>query len=626
MANHLASETSPYLRQHADNPVEWYPWGDQALERARREDRPILLSIGYAACHWCHVMAHESFEDPATAAVMNEHFVNIKVDREERPDLDSVYMQAVQAMTGHGGWPMTVFLTPKGEPFFGGTYFPPQDRQGMPSFTRVLHGVSEAYRERRESVEASVESLRRIYERIPTGAGVQGATALNEPALERAHRSIASQYDVRFGGFGGAPKFPPTMQLDFLLRHWARTGEPNALEMARETFLQMARGGIYDQIGGGFARYSVDERWLVPHFEKMLYDNALLIRFGAHLFEATKDSDVRRVVEETVEWIAREMTSVSGGFYSSLDADSEGEEGRFYLWTPDELDMLLGDDSRAVQAYWGVTASGNFEGRNILNVPAPPAALAARAGTTVDEMLDAVRRARPLLYAERAKRVWPGRDDKVLASWNAHALRGIVEASRALGRPDFAELAARNADFLACGMVRDDGRVMRTHKDGETRIPGFLEDQAAVALAMLALFEQSFEQRWLDLARRLATVMNAEFWDEASGTYYDTAASAERLVTRPHDPTDNAIPSGTSLAVELLLRLATYDGTDAYRERAERVMGSLAPLVERYPSAFGHLLGAAEYAVTFACHGDYCDMPSPRALDLARETARATVG
>jgi uncharacterized protein YyaL (SSP411 family) len=388
----------------------------------------------------------------------------------------------------------------------------------------------------------------------------------------------------------------------------------------------MARGGIYDHVGGGFARYSVDERWLVPHFEKMLYDNALLTRFGAHLFEATKDPDVRRVVEETVEWIAREMTSVSGGFYSSLDADSEGEEGKFYLWTLDDFDMVLGDDSRAAQAYWGVTASGNFEGRNILNVPAPPAALAARAGTTVDEMLDAARRARPVLYEARAKRVWPGRDDKVLASWNAHALRGILEAARALGRADFIELAARSADFLACEMIRDDGRVMRTHKDGETRIPGFLEDQAAVALAMLTMFEQSFDTRWIDLTRRLATVMNAEFWDETTQTYYDTAASAEQLVTRPHDPTDNAIPSGTSLAVELLLRLATYDGNDAYRERAERVMGSLAPLVERYPSAFGHLLGAAEYAVTFACHGDYCDMPSPRALDLAREMARASAG
>ncbi|MGI8546975.1 MAG: thioredoxin domain-containing protein [Gemmatimonadaceae bacterium] len=618
MPNHLAGETSPYLLQHANNPVDWYPWDSEALARAKSEGKPILLSIGYAACHWCHVMAHESVEDPTVAAVMNDNFVNIKVDREERPDLDSVYMRAVQAMTGHGGWPMTVFLTPAGEPFYGGTYFPPVDRQGMPSFTRVLQGVADAYQNRKESISSSVASVGRIYDAVrPEPAG---DAKLDERALESAYRGIARQYDALNGGLEGAPKFPPTMLLDFLLRHWARTGEQPALEMAHETFIKMARGGIYDQIGGGFARYSVDERWLVPHFEKMLYDNALLIRFGAHLFQATKDDEVRRVTEETIDWLAREMTSPEGGFYSSFDADSEGEEGKFYVWSAAELDSVLGDDSAAVKAYYGVTKGGNFDGHNILNVPADMGVAAARANTGTDTMREVIARARPALYAERAQRVWPGRDEKVLGSWNGLALRGVIEAARTFTRGDFAQLGARNADFLLTQMVRD-GRVMRTHKDGVTRIPGFLEDQAAVALGMLAMFEQSPEPRWIEAARDLARVMHDEFWNADLNAFFDTSRDAEQLVTRPRDVMDNAIPSGTSLAVELLLRLADYDGNDAYRERAWMVMNSLAEMASRYPSAFGHLLGDAEYAATFACHGDYCDMPSPRALDIARASA-----
>ncbi|MGI9091179.1 MAG: thioredoxin domain-containing protein [Gemmatimonadaceae bacterium] len=618
MPNHLAGETSPYLLQHAENPVNWYPWDSEALARAKSEDKPILLSIGYAACHWCHVMAHESFEDPAVAAVMNDNFVNIKVDREERPDLDSVYMRAVQAMTGHGGWPMTVFLTPEGEPFYGGTYFPPADRQGMPSFTRVLQAVADTYQNRRESVSSSAASVRRIYDAVRPEPSSEAK--LDERALDSAYRGVARQYDARNGGLEGAPKFPPTMVLDFLLRHWARTGEQPALEMAHDSFIKMARGGIYDQIGGGFARYSVDERWLVPHFEKMLYDNALLIRFGAHLFQATKDEEVRRVTEETIEWLAREMTSPEGGFFSSFDADSEGEEGKFYVWDAAELDSVLGSDSAAVKTYYGVTNSGNFEGRNILHVPAELGVAAARANMDPDTMVAAIGRAKHSLYAVRAQRVWPGRDEKILASWNGLALRGVVEAARTFSRDDFAQLGATNADFLLTAMVRD-GRVMRTHKDGVTRIPGFLEDQAAVALGMLAMFEQSPEPRWIDAARDLVRVMNDEFWDAERNAFFDTARGAEQLVTRPRDVMDNAIPSGTSLAVELLLRLADYDGNDAYRARAETVMKSLADMATRYPSAFGHLLGDAEYAATFACHGDYCDMPSPRALDIARASA-----
>ena len=618
MPNRLAGETSPYLLQHADNPVDWYPWGDDALDRARRLDRPILLSIGYAACHWCHVMAHESFEDPATAELMNDNFVCIKVDREERPDLDAIYMQAVQSMTGHGGWPMTVFLNPAGEPFYGGTYFPPTDRHGMPSFRRVLEAVAGTYRSHPDRVAASAESMRRIYEASAVSDGYAGR--IDSAFLEQAFQAIASGYDRRFGGFGGAPKFPPTMVLDFLLRHWARTGEDTALEMAAATFVKMARGGIYDQIGGGFARYSVDEQWLVPHFEKMLYDNALLLRLGAHLYEATKNDEIRAATEKAGDWLAREMTSPEGGFYSSLDADSEGEEGKFYVWSSGELDSLLGADAPLVKAYYGATAGGNFEGSNILNIPADPSEIAQRFHIDIATQSAAIARANQTLMQRRSQRVRPGCDDKILAAWNGLALRGIVEAARAFDRADFRDMGARNADFLLAHMVVD-GRVMRSYKDGTARIAGFLEDQAAVALGFLAMFEQSLDVKWLNASRQLARVMLDEFWDADAQAFYDTSNDAEKLVSRPHDPTDNATPSGTSLAVDVLLRLANYDDNQSYGARASQVMNSLAGLVTRYPSAFGHLLGDAEYAETFACHGEYCDMPSPGALDIARATA-----
>ncbi|HEY7898534.1 MAG TPA: thioredoxin domain-containing protein [Gemmatimonadaceae bacterium] len=615
MPNRLAGETSPYLLQHADNPVDWHPWGQEALALARTTSRPVLLSIGYAACHWCHVMAHESFEDPATAALMNEHFVCIKVDREERPDLDAVYMQAVQAMTGHGGWPMTVFLTPAGEPFYGGTYFPPADRHGMPSFTRVLKAVSDAYTQRQDSVAASAASMRQIYESSASNGGT--GAEINTEYLESAVRAVASNYDAQLGGFGGAPKFPPTMVLDFLLRHWARTGESSALDMARSTFVKMARGGIYDQIGGGFARYSVDAEWLVPHFEKMLYDNALLIRFGAHLFEATGDAEVRRVTDESVAWLAREMTSPDGGFYSSLDADSEGVEGKFYVWTAAELDSVLGGDAAIVKTFYAVTSAGNFEGYNILHVPADPADVARSANVDIATLLATIARAREKMMDRRSRRVHPTRDDKIIAAWNGLALRGVAEAARAFRRDDFQSLAMRNAEFLLQHMVVD-GRAMRTYKNGISRIPGFLEDQAAVALGFLAVFEQSLDVKWLDVAQQMARVMLDKFWDAGSETFFDTSHDAEQLVTRPRDPTDNATPSGTSLAIDLLLRLANYNGDERYRQQAEHVMTSLAGAIARYPSAFGHMLGNVEYAETFACHGEYCDMPSPRALEIAR--------
>ena len=616
MPNRLAGETSPYLLQHANNPVEWQPWDREALERARSTGRPILLSIGYAACHWCHVMAHESFEDPATAALMNRNFVCIKVDREERPDLDAIYMQAVQSMTGRGGWPMTVFLTPEGEPFFGGTYFPPDDRHGMPSFRRVLQAVADTYSNSPERVVATVASMRNIYQSA-AATPQSDSHGLPPSFLDDAFHAIAAGYDARFGGFGGAPKFPPTMVLDFMLRHWARTGDRSALEMARSTFLHMSRGGIYDQIGGGFARYSVDAQWLVPHFEKMLYDNALLIRLGAHLVQATGDAEIRRVTEESVRWLAREMTSPEGGFTSSLDADSDGEEGRFYVWTADEMNELLGADAPLVELYYGVTATGNFEGSNILHVPREPSDTARRAGVDAAALTHALTRANDLLRARRALRNRPARDDKVLAAWNGLALRGIVEAALALDNDEFRALAGRNARFLLDRMIVN-GRVLRSFKDGVARIPGFLEDQAAVALGLLAMFEQSLDVKWLDATRKLAHVMIAEFWDDDTQRFYDTSHSAEQLISRPRDPSDNATPSGTSLAVDLLLRLANYDGDEDSRDRAHAVLGSLTDVIARYPSAFGHMLGNAEYAETFACHGDYCDMPSPAALDIAR--------
>ena len=597
MTNRLANETSPYLQQHADNPVDWYPWGEEALEKAKREDKPILLSIGYAACHWCHVMAHESFEDEETARIMNENFVNIKVDREERPDLDGIYMTAAQAMTGHGGWPMTMFLLPDGSPFYGGTYFPPEDRHGLPSFKRVLESVKDAYEKRRSGVTDSAQQLKQIYEsnRVRSRSG----GPLGPRALDLAYRSLAKNYDARNGGFGGAPKFPATMTLDFLLRYSKRTGTGEALEMVANSFRRMARGGIYDQVGGGFARYAVDATWLVPHFEKMLYDNALLARLGAHLWQATKDPEVRRVTNETVEWVAHEMTSPEGGFYSSLDADSEGHEGKFYVWTEEEIDSLLGAHAALCKTYFGVTAGGNFEGKNILFVASDPRAAAKRADMKPAALEEIISHCKRILYDARAKRVRPGRDEKILASWNGLMLRGVATAARAFARDDFRSLAIRNAEFLAREMVRE-GRVMRSHKEGVTRISGFLEDHAAVALGFLAVYELTFDERWIVLARQIADSMIEWFWDDGIGAFFDTAKDAEELITRPRDVTDNATPSGTSLATELLLQLAELGQNTEYRRRAVFTMESLIEPLTKYPSAFGHLLGCVDMEVNGA--------------------------
>ena len=585
MSNHLGAESSPYLRQHADNPVEWYPWGPEALARAKAEDRPILLSIGYAACHWCHVMAHESFEDAATAADMNAQFVNIKVDREERPDLDSIYMQAVQAMTGQGGWPMTMFLTPDGVPFFGGTYFPPNDRHGLPSFRRVLGSVAEAWRTRRDEIAQTADSVRQMY-MAEMDAPVAGS-APDAGMLTDAYESIRRLREPRFEGFGSAPKFPQAMALDFCLRHWARSGDPGALELVHRTFLAMARGGIYDQIGGGFARYSTDIRWLVPHFEKMLYDNALLARLGAHLWQATGDAEVRRITEETLQWADREMAAPDGGWYSSLDADSEGEEGKFYVWSVAELRSLLGDDFEICARAWGVTEGGNFEGQSILfsNDPAFAAA-----------HVDLLERAKCLLYDVRAQRAWPGRDDKVIAGWNGLMLRAMAEAGRAFG--DGARIAAsvRSAEFLEHGLMKH-GRVMRSWMDGQSRIPGFLEDHASLSLGFIAVYQATGDRRWLNLARTLGAACVGWFWSEKDGAFFDTAHDHETLVTRPRDVTDNATPAGASLAAELLLHMVEYFGDAEAARISDLVFASTSGLMARMPVMMGHVLGAADLLV-----------------------------
>jgi uncharacterized protein YyaL (SSP411 family) len=609
MPNRLAQETSPYLLQHADNPVDWYPWGQEALDRARIEDKPILLSIGYAACHWCHVMAHESFEDPRVAQLMNEKFINIKVDREERPDIDAIYMQAVQALTGHGGWPMTMFLTPFGEPFYGGTYYPPEERQGMPSFTRILNAVSDAYANKPESVAHTSQKIREIYDVAKMQARSEGA--LTAHVLDIVYRGIAQKYDVRHGGFEGAPKFPATMVLDFLLRYWRRTGTEYALEMVSDTFRKMSHGGIYDQIGGGFHRYAVDAAWIVPHFEKMLYDNALLIRLGANLWQATHDDEFKRVTEETVRWVQREMTSPEGGFYSSLDADSEGEEGRFYVWTIPELESILGSDSRIVREYYGVTPGGNFEGRNILHVRIDPSLAAARSGIK-REMLDRViADAKTTLYSVRAKRVSPARDEKILASWNGLMLRAVAIAARILQRDDFARLAIHNGEFLYREMI-ENGRVARSHSRSGRRIKGYLEDYAAVALGFISLYELTFESKWVTRATELAHSMIEWFWDEQLGAFFDTPRDAEALITRPRDATDNAMPSGTSLAVDLLLSLSELSHNVDMSRRANFVLETLATPMIRYPSAFGHMLGAADMAINGAIEVAIAGVPAEK--------------
>nr|WSZ98093.1 thioredoxin domain-containing protein [Streptomyces sp. NBC_00857] len=589
MPNRLAHETSPYLLQHADNPVDWWPWSPEAFEEARERDVPVLLSVGYSSCHWCHVMAGESFEDATTAAYMNAHFVNIKVDREERPDVDAVYMEAVQAATGQGGWPMTVFLTADGEPFYFGTYFPPEPRHGMASFMQVLEGVDAAWSGRREEVAEVAGRIVRELAGRSLAHGGDGAPG--EEELAQALLGLTREYDAKWGGFGGAPKFPQSMVVEFLLRHHARTGAEGALQMAADTCEAMARGGIYDQLGGGFARYSVDREWVVPHFEKMLYDNALLCRVYAHLWRATGSDLARRVALETADFMVRELRTVEGGFASALDADSDDGsgkhvEGAFYVWTPDQLREVLGESDAAFAAqYFGVTDEGTFEeGASVLQLP--------QGGGVVDA--GRVASVRERLLAARDRRPRPGRDDKVVAAWNGLAIAALAETGAYFDRPDLVERATEAADLLVRLHLDDAARLARTSKDGRTGAnAGVLEDYGDVAEGFLALAAVTGEGAWLEFAGFLLDIVLDQFVGE-SGTLFDTAHDAEQLIRRPQDPTDNATPSGWTAAAGALLSYAAHTGSEAHRAAAEGALGVVKALGPRAPRFVGWGLAVAE--------------------------------
>jgi uncharacterized protein len=592
MPNRLANETSPYLLQHKDNPVNWYAWGDEAFAAAREMDKPILLSVGYSACHWCHVMAHESFEDKDIAAQMNRLFINIKVDREERPDVDNIYMQAVQSLTGRGGWPMTVFLTPDGLPFYGGTYFPPEDRQGMPGFPRLLGAVAEAYRTKREDVTNAGAQLLKA---IASPARLQpGDALLTSQLLDEAAEAMLSAHDPDFGGFGSAPKFPQAMSLDFLMRWYRRSKQPNALSAIGKTLHAMARGGIYDQVGGGFHRYSTDAVWLVPHFEKMLYDNALLARLYLDAWKLTGAPFYRRITEETLDYVLREMTDVSGGFYSTQDADSEGEEGKFFTWAPSELEAVLGEDAASIGAYLGVTDSGNFEGVNILHVRKPPEQFAAENGLSLEEFEAKLADAIAKLHTEREQRIHPGRDEKVLTAWNGLMMRAFAEAAIAFDSQPYREAAIKNAEFLLYEM-RPTSRLLRTWKQGVARLNGYLEDYACLIDGLIATHAATLDPSYLSSAAQLTDEMINLFWEDDVGGFFDTGSDHEPLITRPRDFFDNATPSGTSVAVDVLLKLALLTDNADYEHRATTCLRTLVPYVENAPTAFGRLLAALDF-------------------------------
>ena len=582
MANRLSQETSPYLLQHKDNPVDWRPWGPEALGEAAAGDKPIMLSVGYSACHWCHVMERESFEDDETARLINESFVPIKVDREERPDVDDLYMEAVQGMTGQGGWPLTVFLDSEAVPFYGGTYFPPEPRHGLPSFRQVLEATSGAYRTQREELREASAKIRESLTR--TGQVGPSDEPLDASVLARAISGLQTNFDRTNGGFGGAPKFPPSSALEFLLDR----GETKPVTL---TLDKMMHGGIYDQLGGGFARYAVDANWAVPHFEKMLYDNALLARAYLHAWQVMGEERWMRVCTETLDWALREMSGPEGGFYSALDADSEGEEGRFYVWDEEEMRETLGEAGLAADAiervlgYWGVSATGNFEGRNILHVT-----LGASARQPA-ELPDA----RTALYARRDRRVRPGLDDKRLLSWNALMIAALADAGAALGRQDYIDAASACARFVWESMRDSDGRLLRTWKGGEAHLNAYLEDHAYLVEALLRLYEATLEVRWFDAARETADAMIARFADDELGGFFTTSNDHEELIARRKDVGDHPIPSGNSSAAYGLLRLAALTGESAYEERALGTMRLFAPAAVQHPEAFGHLLQAIDF-------------------------------
>ena len=626
--NRLANETSPYLLQHGHNPVDWYPWGQEALNRAREENRPILLSVGYSACHWCHVMERESFEDEQIAELMNRWYVCVKVDREERPDIDHIYMSAVQMMTGQGGWPMTVFLTPDGKPFYGGTYYPPEDRYGRPGFPRILHAVAEAWENRRSEIEeqggAMVANMRQMSEvDLPE-------SPVTPDLLDRAFQKLRAGWDMRLGGFGGAPKFPQPMILDFLLRYAHRTKRAEPRNMAIFTLEKMAQGGIYDQLGGGFHRYSTDEYWLVPHFEKMLYDNAQLAQSYLHAYQATGDAFYRRIAEETLDYVRREMTAPEGGFYSAQDADSEGVEGKFFVWSQAEVEEVLGaEDALLFSRFYDVTPRGNWEHANILNATAPEESFARSLKMEPEELATRLAEMRHRLFERREQRIKPHRDEKVLTAWNGLMVAAFADAAAILGRDDYRDTAVANAEFVLDNLY-ENGRLWRTGKAEEEKkrrrgdkergrggdaeetntqhrtpnagfrvspIPGFLEDYAYYADGLLRLYEATADWRWLDSAKELVDVMVELFADPEGGPFFSTPVDGEQLVERPRDLTDNATPAGNSVAVDVLLRLAVLTADQDYQRRAASILRQMNPLVAEHPSAFGRLLGAVDFYI-----------------------------
>ena len=597
MPNHLIHENSPYLLQHADNPVDWYPWGTEALEKASKEEKPIFLSIGYAACHWCHVMAHESFEDPDTANLMNDNFVSIKVDREERLDLDSIYMNFVVALNGQGGWPMSVFLTPEGKPFYGGTYFPHVRRHNLPAFQEVLEIVSRLWHTDRAALLSSSENLTRTLQTQPVNLPNEDVLSLG--VLEQATRTIAQSYDWKNGGWGGAPKFPQPMLIEFLLRQGTR-GDQTSLNLATHTLHSMAQGGMYDILGGGFARYSVDHTWLIPHFEKMLYDNAQLALVYLHAHQLTGESAFREVCESSLDFVLREMTHPAGGFYSSLDADSEGEEGKYYLWTAEEVRAALSDplDADLFMAAYGINERGNFERKNILRRVQPDAILAEQFNLQVDELPANLASLRTRLLDKRSQRVGPSTDDKVLVSWNAMMLSAFAEAGRSIGRRDYIEAAEKNAKFLLENLIRE-GRLLRSWRAGVARHTAYLEDHASLALGLLSLYQTDPNPRWYQAAVGLVEQMLAHFGDNqvATGGFFDTGDDHDALLYRPKDLQDNATPSGNALAAMVLLQIATYEGHSEWRTLAERMLSTNLGMMKRYPSAFAQWLCAADFAL-----------------------------
>lgn len=595
--NRLVHETSPYLLQHAHNPVDWYPWGEEALARARAENKPIFLSVGYSACHWCHVMERESFENPAMAELMNDRFVNVKVDREERPDIDQIYMSAVQAMTGRGGWPMSVFLTPEGQPFFGGTYYPPEDRHGMPGFHRVILSVDQAWKRRRDEIHASAAEMTSHLADLAKLPPSSGDDSLTIDIIDSAAVALRRMFDPVHGGFGQAPKFPHPMDLRLLLRHSARTGDAHSLHMVRHTLDKMARGGIYDHLGGGFARYSTDAKWLVPHFEKMLYDNALLASASTEAWQLTGDEDFARTTRETLDYlIGRMQDHVEGGFYATEDADSEGVEGKFYVWSRDEVLALLGPErgERFCQIY-DVSPHGNWEHQNILNLIKPIPQVASELKIDEDLLRRELAEDRSKLFIRRETRIPPGKDTKILTGWNGLALAAFADAAWALDEPRYLLAAQRCAAFLKRRMVGSEGLLLHSFKDNQARFNAYLDDYAAVIDGLVRLFEADGDTAWLTWAGELADILDREFWDDAAGGFFYTGKSHETLIIRNKDYQDNATPSGNALAATALARLGRVTGDQARVERARETLVAMAPILKRYPMAAGQGLMALDF-------------------------------